>query len=225
MKTFLLPSSAALPLRQYLVRFALVVVMLNLFATAALRAQSAFGNVLVGSSAELSFVVNSGCPGYTSTISVGAVTGCTIDFSLTSGGPYSSSLSFTRLATPQTIYIRYRPTATGNHSGWIRYERFVGSFGCATGSFVTNNTFRWFSGTGVVPTLFLGAGTLNFGNVVVGQTSAPQSYSVSSLYAIGPITVTGHSQYPVSNAAGGPWGGVLHCLRQAEQCGCALRLP
>ncbi len=206
MKTFLLPSSAALQFRQYVVRFALVVVMLNLVAAVALRAQ-VFGNVVVGSSAEGSFVVNTGCSGYTSTISASFVPGCIIDFSLTSGGPYSTSLSFTRSAFPQTIYTRYRPTAIGSHSGPINFNRRVaGGFGCGSGFFATIFGYSGFSGTGVIPTIAPGVATVNFGNVVVGQTSAAQSYGIIGTNTIGPITVSVPAQYEIANAAGGPWG-------------------
>lgn len=93
--------------------------------------------------------------------------------------------------------MRFAPTVTGSIWGQINHTSPSASL-----------VWLWGNGTGVIPSIATSAaGTLNFGTLAVGQTSTPQSYTVTGTNTVGAITVTAPAQYQVASAVGGPWSG------------------
>jgi hypothetical protein len=119
--------------------------------------------------------------------------------SLTSGGPYTSSIPLTiaQVNSAVTIYTVFQPTATGAQNGNIT----VVSTGATTQNVAV-------TGTGTVSPPVITAsttGTLAFGNVNVNTTSAEQSYTVSGANLTANLVVTASTSFAVSTVSGGPY--------------------
>jgi len=130
----------------------------------------AFGDVIVGQSAERSFSVrNNGGGTLTGSASVSGS-----GYSVTSGGSYSLTAGQT-----QTVTVRFSPTATGAASGSVTFTGASGANASVTGNGIPEPE----------PAISVTPGSRDFGSVVVGQ-SAERTFTVSNS---GGKTLTGNA--------------------------------
>ncbi|WBO82770.1 T9SS type A sorting domain-containing protein [Hymenobacter yonginensis] len=113
--------------------------------------------------------------------------------SLTSTGTYTSTVTLARKidgSTSTSVFVRFLPTATGNYVDNVQFS----STGATTASVGVSGVGQTAPATLAVST----NGTLDFGSVVVGNASSPQSFTVSgNNLGANPVTVAAPSGYQV----------------------------
>ncbi len=145
-----------------------------------------FGNVVVGQTYEQQYTVSASNVSANLTITAPANFGV----SLTSGGPYTASLSLSETGgtiAGTIIYVGFTPTSATLYSGSTISNVDAG----ATTQLVS------LTGTGINPAISV-SGTVAFGNVNLTNTSLPQSFNVSGTNLISDVTVTAPAGYQVS---------------------------
>ncbi len=148
-----------------------------------------FGEVETGNTAEQSYTVSGS--DLTNDIELTAPTG--FEISLTSGSGFASSLILTQsggtvATTP--VYVRFAPVAEQTYSGNVSH----------TSSGATQ-TDVLVSGTGVpvgTPIISLSGGFMNFGSVVIDNTSSVKQYSVSGINLTDDIVITAPGGFEIS---------------------------
>jgi endonuclease G len=106
------------------------------------------------------------------------------------------------VATPKTVVISNLTIAPGG-SLYLRWQ-YVGNGGSTNGQGLGIDNFSLTANGGpAVPTINVSTTTLpDFGNVVVGTTSAPKSYTVSGISLTEGITITAPAEFQVSTNSG-----------------------
>ncbi|MBX3475411.1 MAG: choice-of-anchor D domain-containing protein [Planctomycetes bacterium] len=104
-------------------------------------------------------------------------------------------------ASTATFNIVFTPSAAG-----LRTANITVTWNNSDATMPPTATSNYaISGTGVVPTVTVTGGPLNFGNVEIGTNSAAQSYNVSGTFLTANIVVTPPASFEVALAAVGPW--------------------
>ena len=148
-----------------------------------------FGNVQVGTNSSPQSYTVSGS-NLTSNVSINAHSGYQVSTNQTSGYQDNISISPSNGSVNQTIYVRFSPTATQSYSGDVSNAS----------SGLTRNVSV--SGTGVEPQLSVSPTSLSFGNVQVGTSSSPQSYTVTGSNLTSNVSISAPSGYQVSTSSG-----------------------
>jgi endonuclease G len=106
------------------------------------------------------------------------------------------------VATPKTVVISNLTIAPGA-SLYLRWQ-YIGNGGSTNGQGLGIDNFTLTANGGpAVPTINVSVTTLpDFGNVVVGTTSAPKSYTVSGISLSEGITITAPAEFQISTNSG-----------------------
>jgi hypothetical protein len=155
-----------------------------------------FGDVPVGTSSNPKSYTITGS-NLTSNVVINAPSG--FEISTSSGGPYGSSLTLSPSSgsISATVYVRFSPTSAQSYSGNITN----------TSSGITRNVSV--SGTGVQPTLSVNPTSLSFGDVPVGTSSIPKSYTITGSNLTSNVVINAPSGFEISTSSGGPYGSSL----------------
>ncbi|MCE1188290.1 MAG: M6 family metalloprotease domain-containing protein, partial [Ignavibacteria bacterium] len=157
-----------------------------------------FGNVAVNTGLSRSYTVSGQY--LSGPLVITAPGGFQVSLALTSG--YATSLTLNPnvgVVGSTTIYTRFMPPAATSYSGNITH---------ASTNATTQNIAV--SGAGVMPQITVSPSSLSsFGNILVGNTSSSQSYTVSGSSLSSDITVSAPTGYQVSLSSSSGYAGQL----------------
>ncbi|GGG92532.1 lamin tail domain-containing protein [Pedobacter zeae] len=148
-----------------------------------------FGTQFTNSaSAEKTFVLSSA---NLNSSNVGLTTAAPYSLSKTSGGTFSTSLTYSpaELASgSNTVYVKFMPTAAGNSTGNITF----------TGGGVTNPPSVTLTGIGQSTVLTASQTSLDFGTQNTGTNSAAQSFTLSATGLTDVVNVSTNAPFALS---------------------------
>jgi len=159
-----------------------------------------FGNVVVNTySSPQSYTLT----GSNLTGNVAVTAPSRYEVSLSSGSGYGNSLSITPSSggVNRTIYVRFNPNANSTASGNVS--------NASTGATTRNVAVNGQGIDPIVPVLFVSPSSINFGDVLVGTCSSPQSYNLTGSNLTGNVTVTASNVFQVSLSSGSGYGSSL----------------